>query len=166
MTQLASVSLNVTSWEMIVFLFLFAGGFLLGLMLGKDKLFLMLLGSYISSAILSIVPIKKLLPDFFKAEENFVVMIVLFILIIGIVYFLFSRSILKGKKKINRSIFQVFFYGIFLVGVVVSMIFSFLPTDLISQFSGLPLEIFNTTLARIIWFVIPLIFIGIFRGKK
>jgi len=166
MTQLASVSLNITSWEMIVFLFLFAGGFLLGLMLGKDKLFLMLLGSYISSAILSIVPIKKLLPDFFKAEENFVVMIVLFILIIGIVYFLFSRSILKGKKKINRSIFQVFFYGIFLVGVVVSMIFSFLPTDLISQFSGLPLEIFNTTLARIIWFVIPLIFIGIFRGKK
>jgi hypothetical protein len=93
-------------------------------------------------------------------------MIVLFLLIIGIVYFLFSKSILKAKRKANRAIFQTFFYGIFLVGIVVSMVFSFLPADLISQFSILPLEIFNTNLARIIWFVIPLIFIGIFRGKK
>ncbi|MFH1129535.1 MAG: hypothetical protein V1686_02250 [Patescibacteria group bacterium] len=166
MTQLANVNLNITSWEMIVFLFLFAGGFLLGLMIGKDKLFLMLLGGYVSSAIISIVPIKKLLPDFFKAEENFVVMIVLFLLLIGIVYLLFSKSILKARRKANRAIFQAFFYGIFLVGIVVSMIFSFLPADLISKFSSLPLEVFNTTLARIIWFIVPLIFIGIFRSKK
>ncbi len=168
MTQLASVSLNITSWEVIVFLFLFAGGVLLGLMLGKDKLFLMLIGGYISSiiSILSIPQFKKIIPGFFRVEENFVVVIVLFVLIIGIVYLLFSKSILRGKKKTSRGIFQTFFYGIFLVGIVVSMIFSFLPVDLISQFSGLPLEIFNTNLARIIWFVIPLIFVGIFKSKK
>jgi hypothetical protein len=145
---------------------LFAGGFLLGLMLGKDKLFLMLLGSYVSSALLGIVPIKKLFPNIFKIEENFVIMIVLFLLLIGIVYFLFSKSVLKVKRKIRRAFFQTFFYGIFLVGIIVSMIFSFLPADLISQFSSLPLQVFNTSLARIIWFVIPLIFIGIFRNKK
>jgi len=166
MAQLASVNLNITSWEIIVFAFLFAGGFLLGLMLGKDKLFLMLLGGYVSSAILSIVPLKKLLPSVFNIEENFVVTIVLFLLLIGIVYFIFSKSILKAKRKISRAIFQTFFYGIFLVGIIVSMIFSFLPADLISQFSSLPLQIFNTTLARVLWFVIPLIFVGIFRSKK
>lgn len=166
MTQLASVSLNIASWEIIVFAFLFAGGFLLGLMLGKDKLFLMLLGSYVSSAILSIVPLKKLLPSIFNIEENFVIMIVLFLLLIGIVYFIFSKSILKAKRKTSRAFFQTFFYGIFFVGIVVSMVFSFLPADLISQFSSLPLEIFNTSLARVLWFVIPLIFVGIFRNKK
>jgi len=166
MTQLAAVNLNITSWEIIIFAFLFAGGFLLGLMLGKDKLFLILLGSYVSSALLSIVPIKKLLPAFFKAEGNFVVMIVLFLLLIGIVYFLFSKSVLRVKRKVKREFFQTFFYGIFLIGIIVSMIFSFLPQDLISQFSSLPLQVFNASLARILWFVIPLIFIGIFRNKK
>jgi len=166
MTQLASVGLNITSWELIIILFLIGGGFLLGLMLGKDKLFLMLFGSYVSSALLNVIPLRKMFPGFFDKEENFVVLIVLFLFLIGIVYFLLSRSILGGKKKIGKSFFKKFFYGLFLVGIVLSMVFSFFPQDLIDKFSSLTLKLFNTPLARTLWFVIPLIFVGIFRGKK
>lgn len=125
----------------------------------------MLLGSYISSALLSVVPLKKIFPDFFGKEENFVVLIVVFLVLIGVVYFLFSRSIFKSKRG-SRAIFQTFFYGLFLVGIVLSMVFSFLPEDLISQFSSLILKVFNTALARTSWFIVPLIFIGIFRNKR
>jgi heme/copper-type cytochrome/quinol oxidase subunit 4 len=166
MTQLASAGLNITSWELIIVLFLIGVGFLLGLLLGKDKLFLMLLGSYISSALLHIVPLRKMFSGFFAREENFVVLIVLFLFLIGIVYFLFSRSMSKGKRKIGRSLFYSFFYGLFLVGIVLSTIFIFLPQDLVDEFSSLTLKIFNTSLARTLWFVIPLIFIGIFRSKR
>lgn len=165
MIQLAGVNFNITSWELIILLFLIAGGFLLGLALGKNRIFLMLLGSYVSSALLSIVPLTKLFPEFFGREENFVVLIVVYLVLIGIVYFLFSRSIFKSKRG-SRAIFQTFFYGLFLVGIVLSMVFSFLPKDLISQFSSLILKIFNTSLARTSWFVVPLIFIGIFRNKR
>lgn len=165
MNQLALTSLNITSWELIIILFLIGGGFLLGLLLGKDKLFLMLFGSYISSALLYIIPLRRMFSGFFSREENFVVLIVLFLFSIGIVYFLFSRSILRGKKRVGRSIFQNFFYGLFLVGIILSTIFAFFPQDLLDKFSSLTLNIFNTSLARTLWFVIPLIFIGIFRKK-
>lgn len=165
MGQLASVNFNITSWELIILLFLIGGGFLLGILIGKNKIFLMLLGSYISSAILSVVPIKKMFPNFFIQEENFVVLIILYLVLIGIVYFIFSRTSKKARNKGFWSIFQIFFYALFLVGIVLSMVFSFLPKDLISQFSSLTLNIFNTSFARTLWFVIPLIFIGIFRRK-
>ena len=165
MGQLASVNFNITSWELIILLFLIGGGFLLGILIGKNKIFLMLLGSYISSAILGVVPIKKMFPNFFIQEENFVVLIILYLVLIGIVYFIFSRASKKARNRGFWSIFQIFFYALFLVGIVLSMVFSFLPKDLISQFSSLTLNIFNTSLARTLWFVIPLIFIGIFRRK-
>ena len=165
MGQLASVNFNITSWELIILLFLIGGGFLLGILIGKNKIFLMLLGSYISSAILSVVPIKKMFPNFFIQEENFVVLIILYLVLIGIVYFIFSRASKKARNRGFWSIFQIFFYALFLVGIVLSMVFSFLPKDLISQFSSLTLNIFNTSFARTLWFVIPLIFIGIFRRK-
>jgi hypothetical protein len=150
------------TWDLIIILFLTGIGFLLGLMLGKNRIFLMLLGAYISSALLSVIPVKKMFPDFFGREENFVVMIVSFLVLIGIIYFIFSKSILKSKSG-ARPIFQVFFYGLFLVGIILTMVFSFLPEDLISQFSSLTLKIFNTSLARTLWFLIPLVFIGIFK---
>jgi hypothetical protein len=165
MNQLAVANLNIASWELIIVLFLIGGGFLLGLLLGKNRIFLMLLGSYIASALLSVVPLRKIFPEFFDREENFVVLIILYLFLIGMVYFLFSRSILKSGKG-SKAIFQTFCYGLFLVGIVLSMIFLFFPKDLISEFSSLTLKVFDTSLARTLWFVVPLIFIGIFRRKN
>lgn len=153
------------TWDLIIVLFLAGIGFLLSLILGKNRIFLMLLGVYISSALLSVIPVKKMFPDFFGKEENFVVMIVSFLVLIGIVYIIFSKSVLKSKRR-TQSIFQTFFYGLFMVGIVLTMIFFFLPEDLISQFSDLTLKIFNTSLARILWFVMPLIFIWIFKRNE
>ncbi|HNU96947.1 MAG TPA: hypothetical protein PK234_01025 [Candidatus Portnoybacteria bacterium] len=166
MNQLALANLGITSWELIIIIFLIGVGFLLGLLLGKDKLFLMLFASYISLSLLHIVPLRKIFSGFFDKEENFVVLIVLFLFLIGIIYFLFSQSVLRGKKRTGKSIFKVFFYGLFLVGIILSTVFSFFPQDLIGEFSDLTLKIFNTPLARTLWFVIPLIFVGIFRRKK
>ena len=110
MTQLANIGLNITSWEIIILLFLLAGGFLLGVLLGRSRIFLLLLGSYISFAIMSVVPFKKFLPDLFDREEDFVIYIVIFLVLIWLIYFLLSRSILKSsiRRKGDRSIFQIF----------------------------------------------------------
>ena len=165
MNQLAVANLGITSWELIIILFLIGGGFLLGLALGKSRFFLVLLSAYIASALLSVIPFKKMFPAFFGRDENFVVLIVVYLFLIGAVYFLFSQSVLKSSRG-AKAFFQTFFYGLFLVGIVLSMVFSFLPQDLISEFSDLTLNIFNTSLARALWFIVPLIFIGIFRNRS
>lgn len=139
----------------------------MGILLGRNRVFLLLLGSYISLALMTVIPFKKIFPEYFDNEENFVVTIVAFLVLIGIVYFLLSRSLRKSlKKSANKSLFQVFFLSLFFIGIVVSVVFLFFPKDLIKEFSPMVLKIFNTSTARILWLVIPLIFIGIFKGRQ
>ncbi|OGZ35209.1 MAG: hypothetical protein A2V60_00085 [Candidatus Portnoybacteria bacterium RIFCSPHIGHO2_01_FULL_39_19] len=167
MNQLTSLgNLNITSWEVVILLFLVGGGFLLGILLGRDRVFVLLLGSYISFALMGVIPFKKIFPDFFGNEENFVVLIVTFLVLIGIIYFLLSRSILKSKRTGNKYLFQIFFLSVFFIGIVTSVVFMFFPKDLIKAFSPAILKIFNTSTARFLWLVIPLIFVGIFKGRK
>jgi len=167
MNELAT-TININSWEIIILLVLIGGGFLLGLLLGRDRIFLLLIGSYISYGLMCAIPFKKIFPKLFYEEENFVILIVAFLVLIGLIYFLLSRSLLKTaiQKKGRRSIFQIFFLSLFLIGIIISVLFSFFPEDLISQFSSVILEIFNTSLVRALWLIVPLIFIGLFRKKR
>ena len=163
---LASVNLNIASWELILMLFLAGVGVLLGLAIGKEKIFVLLLGGYISFALMNVFSFKKIFPALFKKEENFVVLIVVFVALVGLIYFILSRSILKSAiKRKTKSIIQSLFLGIFLIGMLISIIFSFLPKDLLAAFSLSVKNIFNTSTARLLWLVIPLIFIGIFKGS-
>ena len=167
MDQLAT-AVNIASWEVVLLLVLIGGGFLLGLLFGRDRIFLLLIGSYVSFGLMSVIPFNKLFPKLFYKEENFVILIVAFLVLIGLIYFLLSRSLLKTaiQRKGRRSIFQIFFLSLFLIGIIISVLFSFFPEDLISQFSSVILEIFNTSLVRTLWLIVPLIFIGLFRKKR
>jgi len=168
MSQLAAANLNIATWELIVILFLIGGGFLLGLLLGRNRIFVLLLSSYISYALMSVIPFNKVAPAMFDKEEDFVISIVIFLVLIGLIYFLLSRSILKTttRKKGGRSIFQIFFLSLFFIGIIISGIFLFFPKDLESEFSPIITKIFDTSLARTLWLAIPLIFVGLFRRKK
>lgn len=167
MNQLATAA-NITSWEIILILFIIGGGFLLGVLLGRSRVFLLLLGSYISFAIMSVVPFKKILPDLFDSEEDFVIYIVIFLVLIWLIYFLFSRSVLKLsiRRKGDRSIFHIFFLSLFLMGIIVSVVFSFFPYDLKMQFSQIVRKIFDNSLVRTLWLVVPIVFIGLFKRKR
>jgi len=159
-----ALALNVNGWEMILGLFLIGAAVLLGLGIGKSKVFLLILGSYISYALMNVIPFKKILPGMFGKEENFIIPIVLFFVLTGLVFFILSRSILKSGKRKLKSVFHALFLSFFLVGILVSVVFSFFPADLLTAFSKITKTIFNTPISRLLWLVMPLIFIGIFKG--
>ena len=164
---LASVNLNIASWELILSLFFIGAAVLLGLAIGRDRIFTLLLGSYISFALTSVFSFKKLFTSLFQKEENFVVLIVVFLALIGIIYFILSRSVLKSSSRGRpKAIFQTLFLSIFLIGIILSVVFSFFPKDLLAAFSPVTKNVFNTMTARLLWLVLPLIFIGIFKGNN
>jgi cytochrome bd-type quinol oxidase subunit 2 len=167
MNQLATV-VGVAGWELVLLLFIIGGGFFLGILLGRDRIFLLLISSYISFGLISVLPFKKIFPKMFYDEENFVILIIAFLVLIGIIYVLLSRSLLKTaiRKKGRRNLFQIFFLCLFLIGIIITVLFSFFPNDLISSFSLIIQKIFNTSLARVLWLVIPLIFVGFFKKKR
>ncbi|MBD3282390.1 MAG: hypothetical protein GF387_02160 [Candidatus Portnoybacteria bacterium] len=165
---LQASTFSINSWEIILILFLLGGGILLGVLLGRSRIFFLLLGSYISFALITVIPFKKIFPQIFSQEENFVILIVSYLALTALIYLVFYRSFLKSsvRKKGERSLFQVFFLSTFLMGITLCVAFSFFPLDLKSAFSPLTLKIFGNEIAKTIWLIIPLIFISIFRGRK
>lgn len=167
MNQLAAAA-NISSWEIILIFFIIGGGFLLGVLLGRSRIFVLLLGVYISYALMSVVPFKTFFPDLFDREEDFVIFIVIFLALIGLIYFLFSRSIIKSsiRRKGNRSIFHIFFLSLFLIGIILTFVFSYFPYDLKSQFSPPIVKVFSSSLGKTLWLILPIMFIGLFRQKR
>ena len=84
MDQLATVA-NIASWEAVLLFFLVGAGFLLGVLLGRDRIFLLLIGSYVSYALMCVIPFKKIFPKLFYEEENFVILIVAFLVLISLI---------------------------------------------------------------------------------
>ncbi len=162
---LSSIKLDVSTWELILLLFLIGCGIVIGLILGKRKIFILILGCYISFALMSFIPLKKIFPNLFGKEENFMAFIVVFLLISGLVYFVICRWVALASRS-EKSIFYSLILGILLVGIVASVTFSFFPKDLLSVSSPLIIKIFSTPTAKFLWFIMPLIFVGIFRGRK
>lgn len=163
---LANANLNIASWELILMVFLAGAGVLLGLALGKGRIFALILGGYISFALMSGFSPKKIFPGLFEKEENFVALIIIFLVLVGLAYFAISRSILRSTiKKKTKSIIQSIILGMLLVGMLVSVVFSFFPDDLLTAFTKPVKNIFNTATARFLWMIIPLILVGIFKGN-
>ena len=164
---LANANLNIAGWELILMVFLAGVGVLLGLAFGKERIFALILGGYISFALMSVLSFKKIFPALFAKEENFVILVVVFIVLTGLSYFLLARSVFKSSiKKRGKSVFYSVVLGIFLMGMLVSMGFSFFPKDLLYAFTPLVRNIFNSSTFRLLWLVAPLIFIGIFKGNN
>jgi len=164
---LASIKFNLNEWEFVLIVFLLGVGVLLGLTLRRGRIFILLMGTYISFALINAIPLKKIFPGIFAREENFVALIVIFIIVIGLVYFVFSRSLLRSDAgKSTKLVFQSAVLGILLIGLVTSIAFSFFPKDLLKIFSQTAKDIFDSATARFLWLVLPIIFIGIFKGKR
>ena len=141
-------------------------GVLLGLSLGRERIFALILGGYISFALMSVLSPQKLLPDLFDKEENFVALVVVFLILVGLAYFVLARSIFRSAiKRKNKAIVRSLILGVFLVGILTSFVFSFFPKDLLSAFTKTVKDILNTPTSRLLWMVAPLIFLGIFKGR-
>ena len=65
--------------------------------------------------------------------------------------------------------FQSLVYGILSCGLILSFLCTFLPVEVLSQFSNFSQNIFNKDVARFLWLALPLVFILFslkFKGHK
>ncbi len=169
----SSIDWSKPTWDLFIILFFLVGAFLYGMSLGRDRVLVLLVSTYMSLAIVEHAPYinqAAVQESINKVVSSlFVFRISAFIAVFIILFFLLSRSALMrtiaAKADTAGSFFHVIIYSVLHVGLLVSIILSFLPAEAVQRLQPLTQQVFTTDLARFIWIVGPVLAMIVLRGE-
>ena len=164
--QLAN--LDNPSWDLFIVLFFLVGAFLYGVSLGRDRIIVILVSIYIALALISYTPFINSTAKV-AIEGGFAFQLTVFLGIFLVLFFLLSRSALSRTIGVNDSHgrwYQVLIFSIFHVGLMTSIILSFLPPEFLAKFSEFTRTIFISDLGKFFWLFAPIAAMGLIRREK
>ncbi len=161
---LASPSVHY-SWLIILF-FVFAI-FLVGLSLGRTKMLISLLSLYIASFLEAHFVYFDKVSGIIKGQPAYMFHVYIFLLLYVLIFFIFNHSILNQRFTFkDSSLFSVAIFTILEIGLLVSLIVSYLPSMASATLPKLVSIYFGTKTAQFWWAVFPLVIIFFFKRKK
>jgi len=166
-------NLEKFNMDILVALFLLVVIFLVAFSLGKTKILLAIVSTYVALFLLAIFPfvfqIEKFFDGWFGLSAVFWVRLSVFVLLFILSLAILNKSILKPRMSMQESSpFSILFLSILESGFLVSAILGFLDSASQSKLglSSLVLTYFGTPKALFIWAVLPLLALVFLRRKK
>jgi len=166
----AAFSLASLSWDILILFFLFIVALLYGLTMGKNRIALTILSTYISFSIITVFPFG-IFENIAGESRFFLVRSTVFIIFIAISFILLNRSFFGHLFRVSRALSNMSFPKIFLisiaqVGLFMSIFFSDILSGSGNDLSGLSRIMFTTQTAQVLWVIAPVLLLGIFKSKK
>jgi hypothetical protein len=169
MDFLANINWATPSWDLFIILFFVVAAFLYGLSLGRDRVIVILVSIYMALAIVNTAPYLSS----FNAEISYnnasIFNVTVFVGIFIVLFFLLSRgALLKtlGGSASNGSWWQSMIFSFFHVGLILSILMSYLPQATVNHVSEGMRNLFISDPARFFWLVAPIIMMVLIRKKK
>lgn len=171
-TFLQNIDWTRPTWDLFIVLFFVIAAFLYGLSLGRDRIIVILISIYISLAVVEHAPLVN--NEGFQNMINgivgqfFVFQISAFLLLFVVLFFVITRSALLKTIASSDSSgpwWQVLLYSILHVGLIVSIILSYIPVESVEGvLSPLTRQVFTGDFAQNVWIIGPLVAMFIFKG--
>ena len=149
------------TWDLILIFAMISIGFFYGLSRGRHKMVSSVLNTYIALAVFNVVPLMTI-AGYTKLDNLFIVKIIVFFAIFLPLTFLLNRGRPRFFRS-NISWWQVFILSFIQTGLLIHIVFSFLPPDTAKNLAPLTRSVFANTNLTIWWLVIPLIFMIFLR---
>lgn len=160
------------TWDLFIILFFVVAAFLYGLSLGRDRIIVILISIYVSLAIVEHTPFLN--SEAFHKTINgivnqfFVFQISAFIFLFIALFLIITRSALLKTIATSDSPgpwWQVLLYSILHVGLLVSIVLSYVPPETVDKvLAPLTRQVFTTQLAQSVWILAPIVAMFIFKG--
>lgn len=146
----------------VVFLLLY------GLSLGKTRALVSLLGIYIAYVLQAIFPYFPELHDALRFfPEMYLTRVVLFFIFYLTVFAILNRSLVKHRLTMKEfSIFWVSLISLLQLGILISIIFNFIPVDKLTIFPEYLLGYFAEQRALFFWLTAPVVLLISMRREK
>lgn len=163
---ISNINWNVPTWDLFILIFFVSVGILFAFTLGKARVLFVLLSLYVGLAIASSLPfITEETSSKFHLGSVAALKIVVFMVCVITLFILFSRmGVLSSfSGKMNPLVILLFSY--LQVGLLISVLLSFLPPDTISSFAPITKKLFTTNIARMSWLLVPIVAMLLIKKK-
>jgi hypothetical protein len=158
------------SWDWILIFVFLAVAFVYGLSMGRNRLTVLILGTYFSLIITKYFPWNELTFIGVKGAPDSIVQIFIFLAIILGFFFLIPHSALgsvarlRGRGRSNWL--QALILSILQIGLILSVVISMLEPKITGGLSPLAKIIFVNDLALFVWLFLPILAVMFFRRKR
>jgi len=164
----SAINIQSLSWDMLAILFLLVASIFYGLLLGKNRIILLMLSTYSAFAIYSIFPFSKISA---VTGNLFFLKFGVFLIFMAISFIFFNRSFFGHLFKVSKALSNISFFKImilsfFQIGLFMSIFFGIVLTDSARSISPLTKLVFTGSIPTLLWFLAPLLFVGLFKGRK
>lgn len=153
------------NWDMVLIISLFIGSVLYTVFLGKQRVLLILTAVYVTLGILAYAPFIGRLGEIIGSLNKTIYFAITFI----VLFFILIRGVLdqvfvSGGYVANW--WQVLLLAFFQLGLITSIIFSFLPKNYLENFSLFIQSIFLDSWGRFAWLLLPIVLMAAVGRKS
>lgn len=153
---LRSLNLAQPTWDIFVLLFFFSASLLYSITLGRDRIILTLISIYIALAVVNTAPY---LSGFRSNGSEFALRMLIFVGAFIVLFFALARSAFLRNigSPAGGKWWHAAAWSFLHVGLLTSVMLSFLPTAALHYFAPLTQTVFTGSLGRFFWLVTPIV---------
>lgn len=167
--KIAAISGKVSGGNatlVIVAFFIFAS-FIIGMALGRSKIMISMVSLYIAYFLENTFPYQKEVASYFSNYNLYLIRIALFLIFYLLILVFLNKSVLRSRFSITETpFFTIFFLSLIKAGLIISILLTYVPTDVIQSYSSMLFDYFGTPNSRFLWAVLPVISFIFVRKKK
>ncbi len=171
-TFLSGLDFNTPSWDLFIFLFFIVATFVYGFTLGRTRIILLLLSTYMALAVVHALTLAD--PSATQSltvgtSPFFIVQITAFIGALLLIFFFLSGSALRrslGAEEVHGKAWQIILLSILQAGFMIASVLSFIPVAERAGLLGVTRNFFVSNTALLFWTVLPVIAMMLIKDEK
>jgi len=153
-----NIFLSNPTWDILLLLFFFFAVFVYGLVVGRNRMIVLLLASYPAALISEYLPYPSQFLQNLNTFQNLFLKSFVFFVLVLFVFWIFNKSGFS-RKELSRKTGQVVFLSFLNVGFWANIIFAYalkLSEETV-KLAPLTKLLFGSTPAHFIWLILPIL---------
>lgn len=164
------LDVNSPSWDLFIFLFFIVATFVYGFTLGRSRIMVLLVSTYMALAVIKTVPgLLTTQSVTIGSSPLFIVQITAFIGTMLLIFFFLSNSALRrgfAAADVQGSWWQIIVFSILHAGLLVAAVLSFVPLERINGLLSVTRGLFASNAALTFWVLAPIVMMMFIRDPK
>lgn len=164
---LAGLDFNTPSWDLFIFLFFIIATFVYGFTLGRSRIMVLLVSTYMALAVIHAATLPGSLFGGSTTESVtigsspfFIVQITAFIGLMLLIFFFLSNTALRrafAAGDVQGKAWQIIAFSIAHAGLLVASVLSFIPPERSAGLLGFTEGLFSNPMALFLWTLAPIV---------
>jgi hypothetical protein len=166
--QLSRLNLASPTWDLFILLFFVIGSFVYGLSMGRERVVMLIVAVYMALAVVNSAPYIRAFAAQVNFGQAFAFQITTFVGVFLLLFFLLSKTALATSFSLGTAgkWWQVLMFSMLHVGLLTSVILSYLPPPALASLTPVTRDIFTSDVGKFVWIITPIFAMIVVRPEK